>query len=60
MTQVDSNLNFTAQSASVSNYDVIEIVNQNFGFDLSAGIDSVVLDTAVPHYYMEVERIVSE
>lgn len=60
MTRVDSNLNFTAQSASVSHYDVIEIVNQNFGFDLAAGIDSVVLDPAVPHYYMEVERIMSE
>ena len=60
MTHVDSNLNFTSQSASVCNYEVIEIINSNFGFDLAAGIDSVALDPAVPHYYLEVERIVEE
>ncbi len=60
MTAVDSNLPFTAQTASVTSYDIIEIVNQNFGFDLAAGIDSVELDLTVPHYYMEVQRVWEE
>ncbi len=60
MTTLDSCLHFTAQSASVSAYDMIEIVSSNFGFDLAAGVDSVVLDIDVPHYYMEVQRITEE
>lgn len=60
MTKVDSNLCFTAQSASVSNYDAIEIINQNFGFDLAAGVASVELDLSVPHYYMEIQRVWEE
>ena len=37
-----------------------EIISSNFGFDLAAGIDSVVLDMTVPHYYMEVTQITEE
>ena len=32
----------------------IEIVRQNFGFDLEAGVTEVALDPAEPHYYLEI------
>ncbi|MBQ3103640.1 MAG: hypothetical protein IJC58_05080 [Oscillospiraceae bacterium] len=60
MTAVDSALSFTAQSASLSNYNAVEIINQNFGFDLAAGVDSVELDCNIPHYYMEIQRVWEE
>ena len=56
-TQLGSNLVFTGQTASISNYDAIEIVHQNFGFDLAGGITSVHLDLNEPHYYLEVRGI---
>ena len=57
VTALGSNIAFTAQTASISNYDVIEIVRQNFGFDLANGINEVVLDLNEPHYYLEVRGI---
>ena len=57
VTSLGSNLTFAGQSASISNYDVIEIVRQNFGFDLAGGITSVPLDLNEPHYYLEVRVI---
>ena len=56
-TQLGSNLVFTGQTASISNYDAIEIVSQNFGFDLTGGITSVHLDLNELHYYLEVRGI---
>jgi len=56
-TTLGSTLDFTEQTASVSNTSAIEIVAQNFGFDLDAGITQVVLDIAQPHYWMEVRRL---
>lgn len=56
-TTLGSNLNFTEQSASVSNTESIEIINQNFGFDLAAGVTKVALDLNIEHYWMEVRRI---
>ena len=54
VTMLGSNLAFTGQTASVSNYEAIEIVRQNFGFDLAAGVTEVALDLEEPHYYLEV------
>ena len=56
-TQLGSNIIFTEQTASISEYSEIEIIRQNFGFDLSAGITEVVLDMNEPHYWMEVRKI---
>lgn len=54
VTSVGSGIVFTKQTASVSNYNAIEIVRQNFGFDLANGITEVELDSNEPHYYLEV------
>lgn len=56
-TTLGSALTFTEQTASVTNTSSIEIVAQNFGFDLAAGITQVTLDTAQEHYWMEVRRL---
>ena len=57
LTSLGSNLVFTEQCASISNYDAIEIVRQNFGFDLAGGITCVPLDMNEPHYYLEIRGI---
>lgn len=57
VTQLGSTLSFTGQSAALLDHGLIEIVRQNFGFDLEAGIKTVELDSAVEHYYLEVRRI---
>ncbi len=56
-TRLGSSLNFTRQSASISHTESIEIIDQNFGFDLTADITEVTLDPEVDHYWMEVRRI---
>ena len=38
----------------------IEIVYQNFGFDLENGITQVEFDVNEPHYYMEVRKLSGE
>ena len=43
VTSLGSNIAFTGQMASISNYDTIEIVRQNFGFDIAGGITNVDL-----------------
>ncbi len=53
-------LDFGSQTASISNTAEIEIVNQNFGFDLEAGITSVSLSEQVDHYYIDVKQIDDE
>ena len=60
VTQLGSVLEFSEQTASVSNTQFIEIVNQNFGFDLENGITQVELDLNEPYYYMEIRKISSE
>lgn len=57
VTQLGSTLSFTNQSAALLDRGLIEIVRQNFGFDLEAGIKTVELTPAVEHYYLEVRRI---
>ena len=60
VTRLGFTLEFTEQTASVSNTQFIEIVYQNFGFDLENGITQVKLDVNEPHYYMEVRKISGE
>lgn len=57
MPWVDSNLRFTAQTAVLEDREQIEIVHQNFGFDLASGVKSVPLDPSEPRYYLEVRDI---
>lgn len=56
-TTLGSNLTFTEQTASISGYDEIEIISQNFGFDLPGGITEVVLDPNQAHYWMEIQKV---
>ena len=56
VTKLGTNLNITKQTASVSNADEIEIVYNNFGFDLQSGITSVLLGEE-EHYWMEICKI---
>ena len=57
VTRLGSTLTFTGQQATLLDHGQIEIVRQNFGFDLAAGIKTVDLDPAVEHYYLEIRRI---
>lgn len=57
VTKLGTNLDFTAQTAKAVNTDGVEIVRQNLGFDWENGVDTVTLDSAVEHYYLEVRRV---
>ena len=57
VTQLGSNLACTGQTATLEDQGLIEIVRQNFGFDLEGGVNTVTLDPAEEHYYLEVRRI---
>lgn len=57
VTQLGSALTFTNQNATLLDRGLIEIVRQNFGFDLDAGVKTVNLNLAKEHYYLEVRRI---
>lgn len=54
VTRLGSNLACSAQTATLEDRGQIEIVRQNFGFDLEQGITTVPLDPAEDHYYLEV------
>ena len=56
LTGAGSELVITDTRASLEHTDEIELVRQNFGFDLEAGVNSVMLDMSEEHYYMEVRR----
>lgn len=56
VTRLGSGLTFTGQSARLEDRGQIEIVRQNFGFDLENGVTSVALDPEQEHYYLEVKR----
>ena len=56
VTTLGSNLTCTAQTAVLEDRGQIELVRQNFGFDLENGVKSVALDPDVEHYYLEVKR----
>ncbi len=53
VTQLGSSLTFLSQQASISHGENIEIVRQNFGFDLDSGITTVDLDLQAEHYYLD-------
>lgn len=57
VTQLGSNLSFTSQTASISNTDYIEIVDQNFGFELENEITKVELDRKQEHYFLDVQKL---
>ncbi|WP_295762926.1 hypothetical protein [uncultured Oscillibacter sp.] len=54
VTRLGSGLTFTRQSAALVNTEGVELVEQDFGFDLEEGIMSVELDPEQEHYYMAV------
>ena len=56
-TKLGSNLAFTEQTASICRYEEIEIVGQNFGFDLENGVTKVTLDLNQDHYWLQVRKI---
>ena len=51
-----SNLDFTRQTASISGFGEIEIVGQNFGFEIDSGVTEVLLDPAQEHYWIQVRK----
>jgi len=57
VTRLGSNLSFEEQTAEVTNTKCIEIVRQNFGFDLPGNVTSVTLDPAMEHYYLEIRAV---
>ena len=54
VTELGSNLNCTGQRATIEDRGVIEIVRQNFGFDLENDVKTVDLEPLLEHYYLEV------
>lgn len=57
VTRLGSDIAFTLQTASILNTDNIEIVNQNFGFDIKNSVTEVTLDMEIPHYWLEVQKL---
>lgn len=56
MTTLGSNLACTQQTATLEDRGQIEILWQNFGFDLDAGIKTVALEAETEHYFLVVKR----
>lgn len=56
VTRLGTSLNITRQTARTLNTDGLEIVRQNCGFDWANGVNEVILDPAVEHYYLEMRR----
>lgn len=56
MPWLDSNLTFASQTAILVDRGLVEIVRQNFGFDVENGVKQVQLFSNTPHYYLEVRR----
>ena len=57
MTTLGSNLSCTRQTATLEDRGQIEILWQNFGFDLEAGIKTVELDAETEHYFLIARRV---
>ena len=55
VTELGSNLRCTEQTAVLKEQGQLEIVRQNFGFDLENGVNRVTLDPRQEHYYLEVK-----
>ena len=60
VTTLASPFTFTKQTASLTNFEDIVILDQNFGFDLENGITEVELDIKEEHYWMDVYKKVKE
>ena len=60
VTTLGSNLRFTQQTACLEDRGQIEIVRQNFGFDLENGVKDVILDLNQAHYWMEIRKLEAE
>lgn len=56
VTTLGSPLTFTRQTASITNYEHIRILRQNFGFDPKKGVTTVDLSIENEHYYMDVQK----
>ena len=56
VTTLGSNLTCTEQTATLEDRGQIEILWQNFGFDLDAGIKTVELEAETEHYFLTVRR----
>lgn len=57
LTSLGSNLRFRGQKAAIINFEAIEIVRQNFGFDPENSVTEAALNMSEPHYYLEVREI---
>ena len=60
VTTLGSNLRFTRQQAVLEDRGLVEIAEQNLGFDLAAGIRRVELSLDEPHYYLTVRARTEE
>lgn len=56
VTKLGSNISYDEITAKLENTENIEIVNQDYGFDLKNGILSVKLDVNKEHYYLLVKQ----
>lgn len=52
VTTLGSTVNYTSQTAALKNTDGIELLDQNFGFDLNNGMTEVSLDSQQEYYYL--------
>ncbi len=55
-TTLGSNLTFTKQTVSVTNFGEVELVEDNFGFRWNRGITTVELDLEKQHYWLQVRK----
>ncbi len=56
VTTLASPFTFTKQTASITNFDSIEILGQNFGFDIENAVTEVELDLKEEHYWMDIKK----
>lgn len=56
VTALASPFTFTKQTASITNFNDLVILDQNFGFDLENGITEVELDVKEEHYWMDIYK----
>lgn len=56
MTKLGTKLSFTSSFATIEDHGRIEIVRQNFGFDLTNDVKTVQLAPEEEHYYLEVKE----
>lgn len=54
--RLGSNLAFSSQSVRLVHSELVELLDQNFGFDPEAGITAVTLDPGQDHYWLQVAK----